>query len=111
MKRVVSERRLLDWLDNDPVRLERYLARFPDEADRLERLTALGGKARQALADAFTVPEGLVERLGIQPPDDYRRETREVAFDLLGLAWHTMRALMSDSETHPPGDEGPEGSP
>ncbi len=51
------------WLDKDPGRLERYLARHPEAADALDRATELAGDVRDALASAVSVPTGLAERL------------------------------------------------
>lgn len=90
---------LLGWLDRDPFRLERHLAEFPDEIDRLDRLTALPESIKDRLREALTVPDDVAElvRRAVQG-NPARREAGQVLFDLLGTSWRTTAMLWSDEE-------------
>lgn len=60
------EAKLLNWLDHDPDRFERYLAAHPEITDRVEELTlvsSFGETFRTALGLAFEVPLDLAQRM------------------------------------------------
>ena len=105
MARRVSDEQLLRWLDDDPDRLESYIVKNPQEADRIDRLTMLGQPLHDGLQKLVAPPEDLPERMHAWfTGDPVVRETAEMLFDLMGLAWRTSRVLFTDPT---PGDDRP----
>lgn len=99
MARRATDVQLLRWLDAEPERLERYIDKFPAEADRVDDLTSLAPEVTSGLSEAVRPPDDLAERVrAMFTPDPLARETAEVLYDLMGLAWRTTRALLSDDE-------------
>jgi hypothetical protein len=91
-----SDRRLLRLLNGSAERLERHLSRHPEDAERLDALTALDegivgglhratradGELRGRLTDAFTF-------------DESTRALAATMGDLMALGIRTMSALAS----------------
>ncbi|MFN0091279.1 MAG: hypothetical protein ACKVWR_13585 [Acidimicrobiales bacterium] len=92
-----SDRKLLDWLDDEPDKLERYLAQHPEEADRLETLVPPPAALHESLQHALETPVGLLERLReAMRPDPAMREAATVVGDLFSLPWETARTLFGE---------------
>lgn len=101
--RQVSDATLLGWLDASPSRLERYLERHPEAADRLERLTAMTSDFGTRLGAALSPPPDLAVRLAMSlKPDPLTRETSALVGDLLGLGWYTVRAVLDPERDQSP---------
>ena len=97
--RTISDRRLLNWLENDPGRLERYLAEHPTAADRLDRLTEWDDTVRTSLRSLLAVPEGLRDRLASAAfARPVKNEVTGVVMDLFLLPWHVTQALLPEAE-------------
>jgi hypothetical protein len=104
MARRVTDEQLLRWLDDDPERLESYIDKYPAEADRIDQLTTLGQPLHDGLQQLVAPPADLPERMHAWfTTDPVVRETAEMLFDLMGLAWRTGRVLFTDTT----GDEHP----
>ena len=96
---LVSDQRLLRWLDRNPGRLERYLEENPAAADRLDALTALDDAVRSNLRTFLAVPEGLWDRLNSEPgPFKPERELTTVVLDLFSLPLHVAWALVAQHD-------------
>lgn len=92
---IISDSDLLDWLDNDPVRLESHLSRFPSDIERLDLLTELDDALRDGLREWSTPDPEFVSRLvsrleGMTPI----HEASSYLLDLLCLPGSTARYLM-----------------
>jgi hypothetical protein len=95
---MISDRTLLSWLDDDPVRLEQHLTEHPEDTDRIDQLTD-APQLGQRLRDAMTMPEGFLARLSmLKAADQSKREAAEVLVDLFGTAWRTAAVLFADEE-------------
>lgn len=90
---------LLGWLDHDPDRLERHLTEFPEDTDRLDRLTSLPADLGARLREALVVPDAVAEmvRRAVQG-NPSRREAGQVLLDLFATSWRTAGLLWSDEE-------------
>jgi hypothetical protein len=103
MARLATDTQLLQWLDTEPERLEHYIEKHPNEADRVDVLTTLAPEVASGLSEAVRPPADLSERVrALFTPDPLARETAEVLYDLMGLAWRTTKALFSDQEGQEP---------
>lgn len=66
MKQPVSDRRLRKWLADDPTRLEAYLERFPEETERIDRLTSLSSTTRSRMDEVYVPPLLAIESIKAQ---------------------------------------------
>lgn len=86
----VSDDTLLQWLEDDPERLEQFLEANPEVADRLDALTELDAGVGQALEQAFAPTDDfatrMVEGLRIDP---VTRETVGLLAAVFTLPWRT----------------------
>lgn len=90
---------LLRWLDENPDRLARHLARHPDDEARLEASTALDDDQRVAieetLSPAPSILESVRDRLLVDPATT---EALSLAADLFGLGWRTAQLLFGSPD-------------
>jgi anti-sigma factor RsiW len=88
------DRKLLRWLDEDESKFERYIAKHPEAADRVERLLELGADAQNlmqsALSAAVAAPVDLVERLTVAVGKDRDTGPGSSILDLMGVGIATL---------------------
>jgi hypothetical protein len=105
----VNDDTLLNWLDNQPERLEKYLATHPDAADRLDQMTTLspevGLQLSVAVAPTADFSARMVEGLRADPSAG---QAASIVFGLFALPWRTASFLVDpDRGTIDTGAEGP----
>lgn len=66
MKHPVSDRRLRNWLADDPARLEQYLEQFPDETERIDTLTSLSTDTRTCIDEVYVAPRFAMDAIKAQ---------------------------------------------
>ncbi len=94
MSGAVPLEQLLRWLDSDPDRLERHLARHPADEARLELSTALDDGALGLLGRALTPSANVIDEIRRRlTPDPAITEAAGIAADLLALSWRTAALL------------------
>jgi hypothetical protein len=90
--------RLLDWLENDTDRFEKYITKHPEVADRVEQLldggAVLAGRLSEALSAAVAAPLDLAERLTASIGKDRSTDAASVALDLFGVGAQTLNVLL-----------------
>ncbi|MGE0879398.1 MAG: hypothetical protein AB7L13_16775 [Acidimicrobiia bacterium] len=107
--RMVPTEMLLQWLDENPDKLARHLAKHPADEARLELSTALPEAQRNAIAETLTPSESVLEalrdRLTVDPATT---AALSVAADLLGLGLRTVSLLFGAADPLPStsADEG-----
>jgi hypothetical protein len=91
----VNDDTLLNWLDNQPDRLEKYLASHPDAADRLDRMTTLSPEVGQQLSVAVAPTADFSARMaeGLRT-DPSAGQAASIVFDLFALPWRTASFLL-----------------
>lgn len=96
-----SAQKLHQLLNDNPVKFERYLARFPDLAEQFETanpLNHLTDFAHRVLDNAFAVPNDLAARLR---KNLFEAATETSAFavglDLFGVGVATVATLIDDA--------------
>jgi hypothetical protein len=91
--------RLLDWLENDTDRFEKYITKHPDVADRIEQLldggAVLAARLNEALSVAVAAPLDLAERLTASIGRDRSTDAASVALDLFSIGAQTFNLLIS----------------
>jgi hypothetical protein len=98
-----SHRRDARLLSGKPERLERHLARHPEDADRLEQLTELPSELAALLGTATESDYGFNDRMRSRTlVDPDTREALGTLGSLLGLGFATLRHLATpdDIVTH-----------
>jgi hypothetical protein len=92
--------RLLDWLENDSDRFEKYITKHPEVADRVEHLLDLGVEWRTTMTDALThavaAPIDLAERLTASIGKDRSTDAASVALDLFGVGPRTIQLFLAE---------------
>jgi hypothetical protein len=95
----VNDDTLLHWLDNQPDRLEKYLASHPDAADRLDQMTTLsaevGEQLTKAVAPTADFPARMAESLRVDPSAG---QAASIVFDLFALPWRTASFLIDPAQ-------------
>ncbi len=91
------DKRLLDWLENDTSRFEKYITAHPEAADRIDEILELGAAFRGRLTEALTVavaaPLDLAERLTASIGKDRSTDPASVALDIFGIGPRTVGML------------------
>ena len=91
----VDDDTLLQWLDHQPARLDKYLLAHPDALDRLDELTALsdddGDRLGRSVAPAEDLSERMVEGLRTDPA---AAQAASIVFELFALPWRTASFLV-----------------
>jgi hypothetical protein len=94
------DRKLLRWLDEDEAKFERYIAKHPEAADRVDELLALGPALQQALSNALAAavaaPSDLAAR--ISASFDFSNDTSigSVVMDLFGVGLATTQVWIDE---------------
>jgi hypothetical protein len=91
----VDDDTLLQWLDHQPDRLEKYLSAHPDALDRLDELTTLSDEDGDRLGRAVAPPADLSARMveGLRT-DPSAAQTASIVFELFALPWRTASFLV-----------------
>jgi hypothetical protein len=90
---------LLNWLSNQPDKLEKHLDRFPEDIDRLERLTELAPEQVSAMGQSVAAPDDIAERVISRMRVDPRLKEAGAAFaDLFSLGFRTVQLVFSSDE-------------
>lgn len=99
----VTVAQLLTWLDRDPDRLAKHLARHPADEARLELSTSLDASVTSDLARAVAPEADVVERIRLRIfADPQTSEAVSLVAGLLSLGWETVRFLATgDPATEP----------
>lgn len=91
------DRRLLDWLENDTPRFEKYITSHPEAGDRIDQILELGAVFRDrlnnALFEAIAAPVDLAERLTASIGKDRSTDAASVALDIFGVGPRTVGLL------------------
>ena len=92
------EAKLLNWLDHDPDRFERYLAAHPEVTDRVDELTlvsSFGETFRSALGLAIEVPLDLAQRMATKlSAKNSGTDAMSVLLDLMGVGSATLQVFL-----------------
>jgi hypothetical protein len=92
------DRKLLDWLDNDTSRFEKYITAHPEAADRIDQLLALGTDVQRMLSEALTEslagPVGLFERLTERITPGTDTAASSVVLDIFGVGPATVNTWL-----------------
>ena len=99
---------LLGWLNTHPDRLEKHLDRYPEDIDRLERLTELAPEQVAAMHHSVSPPDDIAERVISRMKVDPRLKEAGAAFaDLFSLGFRTVKVVFGgDDAASGPGDPG-----
>jgi hypothetical protein len=91
----VNDDTLLNWLDNQPDRLEKYLAAHPDAADRLDQMTMLSPEVEHQLSAAVAPTADFSARMaeGLRA-DPSAGQAASIVFGLFALPWRTAAFLV-----------------
>jgi hypothetical protein len=98
MSLTALDRKLLDWLDNDQSRFEKYITAHPEAADRIDQLLDFGADAqrllREALSESLVGPVGLFERLTEKVVPGSDTEPSSVVLDIFGVGIATVNTWL-----------------
>ena len=104
----ITDAQLLEWLDNDPERLERHLRRHPADEARLDRATQLTDAQLAEMSAAVAPPAGMTDRLRIRlVTDPTTSAALSTMAGLFSLPFQTAKLISSGQQ--PDGDDGGNG--
>ena len=95
----ITDAQLLEWLDNDPERLERHLRRHPADEARLDRATQLTDAQVAEMSAAVQPPSDLTARLRIRlVTDPTTSAALSTMAGLFSLPWDTAKLISSGQQ-------------
>jgi hypothetical protein len=102
----VSDATLRRWLDSNPDRLGRHLAKHPGDTDRVDAMTAFDDARRGDLASALgggavSDDEIVARLLRRMTPNSATRDAVGLLADLMSTSWRTAAVLLPEIEPEP----------
>ncbi|MGD9793621.1 MAG: hypothetical protein AB7V43_09075 [Acidimicrobiia bacterium] len=92
----ITDAQLLEWLDNDPERLERHLRKHPADEARLDRATQLTEAQLTEMSAAVAPPVDMTDRLRIRlVTDPSTSAALSTMAGLFSLPWETTKLISS----------------
>jgi len=99
-----SDATLLAWLATKPDKLERHLDKYPEDIDRLDRLTALEDDQVASIEHTTSTLDDIAERVISRiEVDPQLREAGSVFADMFTIGFRTIQVVFGGSDDSDPG--------